>query len=135
MEQFPSEAACSFCLLTSHKSTSLPLSHHFQKKRKKHLTCFCHGYLLGFRFLRSNFPQWEVKNPEQKWSFTYISNSIKFILQKRSDSWEKFRIMLTCMQVEILISSLQSTLKVQGLASLRMGRRMRILYSGYADTN
>lgn len=65
----------------------------------------------------------------------YISNSIKFILQKRSDSPEKFRIMLTRMQIEILISSLESTLKVQGLASLGMGRRMGILYTGYADTN
>lgn len=43
--------------------------------------------------------------------------------------------MLTRMQIEILISSLESTLKVQGLASVGMGRRMGILYTGYADTN
>lgn len=42
--------------------------------------------------------------------------------------------MLTRMQIEILISSLESTLKVQGLASVGMGR-MGILYTGYADTN
>lgn len=41
--------------------------------------------------------------------------------------------MLTWMQAEILISSLQSTLKVQGLASLRMGEEDENII--YADTN
>lgn len=58
----------------------------------------------------------------------YISNSIKFILQKRSYSWDKFRIMLTRMLIEKLISSsLQSTFKVQGLTSL--------LWDGEEDGN
>lgn len=52
----------------------------------------------------------------------YFKEYKVFILQKRSYSWEQFRIMLTRMLIEELISSyLESTFKVQGQTSLFWG--------------